>query len=800
MSESGMRSRPRPPPQSDVSNTRAYLQPDYPYHDEVLDPRGIREIFRRRRWMILGGFVSVMAVVTGLTFLLPKTYESSASFLVERQEVRTDVPALSMLQRLGHLASRETEIGLIQSRSVIEPVVEEGNLHVTVETPHGRKRPEEAFGSFEAGPNAVKGEYEIARATDGRFAVRDKETGGVLATGGLGEPLEFAGVSARLSEAGESFAGPYGVAIIALAEAVEETRERIDVKAVHRDADLIELTCEARTAEGALWLCKAISASYLRLRSELQQAEASAAAEFLAEQTELTQQRLKVAEDRLAAYVERLKAVALDTRASEEVRQNAALWAEREQIKAERAALVSLIHQIEDQDRGSRKYRDLASFPTFLKTQGHIVQDLVENLVRLDNQRAELAVVRTEEDVALAALDSRIVDTEHQLRSIATGYEQALAAQIASLGQALENSGQVLAAIPVQQIESARLERQVSLLVDLYGFLQTRLQEAEIAKAVELPSVRVVDTASLPFEHSRPNETLNLGLGFVLSLGFGLLLGLWKESTDTSLRDRDAVEKSTGVPVLSMIARLKTPGPIISVPYGLDADGSTALTPKWTQERELTLEAFRALSADLRFLGRGLPNGGIRSVAVTSSGCAEGKTFTSCNLAIARASHGTRTLLVDGDLRGRGVSGFLRLPLDIPGLSDVMTDGAAFSDVVRTLEIGAGKTLYVLPAGSRTSQAAALLESEAFSKLIGTAASNFDFVVVDTPPLNVVADAMAVAACVDSMVVVVRGGVTDRAALELTLQRLGRTGANWAGIVLNDVALPAYYRTYSHHG
>ena len=194
----------------------------------------------------------------------------------------------------------------------------------------------------------------------------------------------------------------------------------------------------------------------------------------------------------MQAYVERLKAVALDTRASEEVRQKAALWAEREQIKAERAALGSLILRIEYQDRGSRKYRDLASFPTFLKTQDHIVQDLVENLVRLDNQRAELAVVRTEEDVALAALDSRIVDMEHQLRSIAKGYEQALAAQIASLDQALENSGQALAAIPVQQIESARLERQVSLLVDLYGFLQTRLQEAEIAKAVELPSVRVV--------------------------------------------------------------------------------------------------------------------------------------------------------------------------------------------------------------------------------------------------------------------------------------------------------------------
>jgi capsular exopolysaccharide synthesis family protein len=294
---------------------------------------------------------------------------------------------------------------------------------------------------------------------------------------------------------------------------------------------------------------------------------------------------------------------------------------------------------------------------------------------------------------------------------------------------------------------------------------------------------------------------LNLALGFLLASSFGLILGFWKEYTDTRLRERIAVEDSTGIPVLSMIPHLKSPDPVISVRLtALNGEGSTALTPEWSEERELALEAFRTLSADLRFVARGLRNGGIRSVAVTSAARGEGKTYTSCNVAIARASHGARTLLVDGDLRGRGVSRFLRLPLDIPGLTEVMTSEVAFSDVVQTLEVGAGETLFLLPAGSATSHSAALLESEEFSRLIHTAMSRFDFVVIDTPPLNVVTDTAAVAALVDGMVVVVRAGVTDRLALELTLERLGRAGAHIAGIALNDVALPSHYRTYSHEG
>ncbi|MDP2471472.1 MAG: polysaccharide biosynthesis tyrosine autokinase [Candidatus Palauibacterales bacterium] len=783
------------------SGARTYLEPRTaggPGYDMPLDAGKALGFLRRRKWIILAGFVPVMIFAIAVTLLLPKTYEASASFLVEqRNPVNSD--ALALLDRLGDVASRRTEIELIRSRRVVEPAVESGSLHVTVEGPHGRVPPGELFQWFQSGPSAVPGEYELSSSADSQLTVRDLKSGATVATAGPDESIEFANVSGLTKGAGLGV-GKYRMKIIPFSEAVVQTTKRLEVSVVDRDADVVALRCSGRTPAEAQWLCDAVSDSYLSLRSELQQAEATAAADFLSDQTDLVAQRLKLAEDSLSDYTRRSHAVALDIRAAEQVRQNAAMWAQRESLKAEEAALGTLIDQIESDDtRGGRKYRDLAAFPTFLKSQNQMVTTLLTNLVELENRRNDLALRRSDKDVELAALNDRVADVEQQLKAIATGYRQALNAQIESMDAALRNSGNVLASIPAQQIETARLERQVSLLEDLYRFLQTHRQEAEIAKAVDLPSVRVVDKASLPFRPSSPNAPLNIGLGFILALSFGFMLGLWKEQTDTRVREPSGVEEATGIPVLSLLPGLGRPGPVISIRLpASNGHLSTALTPAWTTERELALEAFRTLNADLGFFGREMRNGGLRSVAITSPAQGEGKTFTACNLAIVRASHGTQAILIDADLRGRGVSRFLGLPSSGVGLTEVLTDEVELNDAIQRIEIGAGNTMHVLPAGSHTSRSAELLESERFRELLAELMSRFELVVVDTPPLNVVTDAAAVAAGVDGVVVVVRGGHTDRSALHVTLSRLERAGAKTAGIVLNDVELPPHYRTYSH--
>ncbi len=759
-----------------------------------MDVPSIASFLRRRRWTILGTFLGVFAVAVIYTIFAPREYMSDATFLVEQQTVRGETRALDVLARLGQITSRQTEVELVQSRRVLAPVVDELDLQVNVQLNGRRVEPGEVFDVFSAAGDLPPGLYSIRRNASGSMVVVDHQQSGEGQVVEADSAFGLGGILLFPHDLGDR--DEIEVEVVALSEALDEVQERIEAREVRRDADLLRLTCEGDSPEQAQGLCSEIARRYLRLRAELQRAEANAAAGFLSDQVGRVELTLRAAEDSLRRFRERTRSVALQEQAVAQVRESATLWAQREQLRAEREAIVSLIDRIGGSERGSAKYRDLASFPTFLTQQNQIVPNLVEALVALETERSNLAVRRSDEDIELAALDARIVEIEEQLHSIAVGYESSLEAQINSLSRAIANASSQLATIPSQQVEAVRLERQVGLLSDLYAFLQTRLREAEVAQAVDLPSVRVVDSASLPFRPHSPKLGLNLGLGFLLASGIGLLVGLWREYTDTRLHERAAVEQETGIPVLSMLPRLKE-GPVISVSLREAARGDwKTLAPPWNDERELALEAFRTLVTELHFIGQQLPGGELRSVAVTSAVRGEGKTFTASNLAIAKASHGNRVLLIDADMRGEGVSRFFGLSYDVPGLAELCASQGRIEHFTKSVVVAGKNKLDVLPAGSAISWSAELLERDAFKRVLGSAEKNWDLVIVDTPPLGAVTDAAAVASLVDGVVVVVRAGVTDRASLEFTLDRLARARAHAAGIVLNDATVPQYYRTY----
>lgn len=514
---------------------------------------------------------------------------------------------------------------------------------------------------------------------------------------------------------------------------------------------------------------------------------------------------MTAAEDSLADYSRRHGAVALDSRAQEEVRNLASLAADRDLLRAERVALGRYLDQISVGTGGSEKYRELANFPTFLRNEA--VGNLVSNLIQLDNRRSELSVLRTEANPELAAIDARIGVIERQLLSITRSYEAGLATQIESYEETLRTGRQRVAEIPTQQVEFLRRERQVMQLEQMYTTLESRRREAELAEGVGMPNVRQIDEPRLPRDPSSPRPVLNLALGSVLGLGLGLLLAGYREYSDVRLRSRDEVEFATGATVIGMLPSVGQPGPLLAepaeiVPRGalqrLRRAGSGASAPWDDRERQPAVEAFRTLLADLRIAMRGT-NGeaSLRTIAVVSSAQGEGKTYTACNLALVWASVGKRTLLVDTDLRVGRVARFLELKPDVPGFAEFLIGEVRPSDAFREVRVTGGRKLHVLTAGRAGVAAADRFHiegriSEAFEYL----ARGFDIVVIDTPPLNLVSDATVVAAAAEAAILVVRAGVTRPDALEMALSRLQRVDCDPIGLVLNDVSLPSYYSGY----
>ena len=760
---------------------------------DVPSARTFVAVLKRRRGTILAVLFVTLVAVAGGTALLPRIWESSTTILVEERTRGAETSALEVLERLGLGNQAETEIELIKSRRVVEPVVDELDLHVRLETANGTSSPGVLLPEFTAAPSAEPGAYRFVRLRDGGYSIETEEGEVIVPRAGPGERVRFAGVALLIPRNGE--ANDAVLRVASFASRISAVQGLLDASQVRREGDLIRLRCRSASAVDARALCDAVTRSYVGLRTELQRVEATATAAFLGEQVAGIERRLEAAEDSLEVFARTNQVVALEERAAEEVRHLAARQAELEQLRAERSALRRLIAQIGAPPDESRDYRDLAGFPTFLRNAA--VSQLLASLLAADEELSRLAALRTERNADLRAADDRVRELETRLHDLAASYERALGNEIVAMETTLARSGRRLSAIPTRQVEYARLQRQALLFDELYRFLETRRREAEVAEAVELPSVRVVDHASLAEAPASPKPRRNLALALFLGLAGGVGLGVVRDLADPRILERGDIRLGPRMPILGLIPSVREPGPLLSATRegGRVVVGSPpTLFHNWDQQ--LALEAFRSVVADLRFLGRerGRP---VRSVAVTSAGPGEGKTFVACNLALARALHAGRTMLVDADMRASRVAEFLGCPAT-PGLSEVLAGLVEARSVATTLRVEESGKLWVIPAGTPTPHSAALLEERLFERLVGLVRDNVDLLIVDTPPLNVLADAATIASSVDAVLVVVRRGVTDREGLRLTLERLARTGVPSINVIFNDVDLPKRYATYTY--
>lgn len=205
----------------------------------------------------------------------------------------------------------------------------------------------------------------------------------------------------------------------------------------------------------------------------------------------------------------------------------------------------------------------------------------------------------------------------------------------------------------------------------------------------------------------------------------------------------------------------------------------------------LVKEAYKALRTNVAF---SLPGDDCKCIAVTSSSRSEGKSYNSVNLAISFAQIGKKVILFDGDLRLPTVASKLGIKAK-PGLSDYLVGEAKLEEVIRKDVYGVD----VIPAGSIPPDATGLLASEEIERLIQMMRKYYDYIIVDLPPVNVVADPVILSRCIDGYVLVVRHLQTRNREVAEVLRKLRMAGAKVLGFLYNDAAVEGkryYYRYY----
>jgi polysaccharide biosynthesis transport protein len=371
--------------------------------------------------------------------------------------------------------------------------------------------------------------------------------------------------------------------------------------------------------------------------------------------------------------------------------------------------------------------------------------------------RSEMATVKQE----IESEAQRILVNMKNDYDLTAQREQSLEADLQSLTANL-NSG---TSIKLQQLRrAADADRKV------YESYLSQYNDIAVRRELQNAGARIISPATLPRSPSS-NRMRFLALGGMAGLAGGLLLAFLLEYFQPGVKTSTEIEQSFGLPVVGIIPLVwcrKTRGVFYSRP--LDRMVNEPLS-------QLS-EAVRAMRISLE-----LSSANPKVILITSAVPAEGKSTAAMLLAASSACSGKRTILLDCDLRLRSSSEALRNKHQ-PGLSELLCGTVKLTDVITQDPV---TKIYVLPAGSMAPNAADLLMSRGMLDLIAVLRGQFDYIVMDAPPLLPVVDALALATVADKILVIVEWCQTSRASIYEAFRVLGPEVNRVAGIVLNKV-------------
>ena len=380
------------------------------------------------------------------------------------------------------------------------------------------------------------------------------------------------------------------------------------------------------------------------------------------------------------------------------------------------------------------------------------------------------------------------------------GSYQAATDKEKKLQQEMDKERQQALGLNDAAVEYAILQREVDTNRELYESVLQRMKGIALAAESQTSNIIVVDPAETPGAPSSPKKfsTIVRNSALALFAVIGLVFGL--EYLDTTLKTPEQVERYLRVPNIGAIPSFanlrlkpKTTATLMPDDNGVKKIGYGRELLGVTNPYSLVGEAYRSFRTALMLSRAGAPP---KTILFTSAHSAEGKTVSATNTASMFAQTGARVLLIDADLRKPRCHRVLALE-NASGLTEVLTGTCEVQDVIRTTSVDG---LSFMSAGSLPPNPTELLGSDRMNQVLGIVSHEHDVVIIDSPPVMPVSDALLLATVVDGVVLVVNSLKTSKHHVKMTCAKLEYARAKIFGVLLNeiDVKHPGYGH-YSHY-
>jgi capsular exopolysaccharide synthesis family protein len=382
----------------------------------------------------------------------------------------------------------------------------------------------------------------------------------------------------------------------------------------------------------------------------------------------------------------------------------------------------------------------------------------------------------------------KALEARRVVNSLKNEYQLAVAKED-SLKKALTQQKEESLALNKKAVQYGVLKRQADSSRQLYELLIKRFKETSLTEEMKTGNIRIVDRAEVPADPVKPRKKLNLLLAVVVGAFLGIGLAFFLEYLDNTITTPEEVKNYLRVPYLGPVPAFSMNGSSNEIP----AELISVHSPKSTAS-----EAYRGLRTSILFSSADKKP---RVIMITSAGPLEGKTLTSANMAITMAGSHEGVILIDGDLRRPRLHKVFQTSHS-KGLSGILVGTDTPADAIIKTPI---KGLHLLPAGHIPPNPSELIGSNVMKRFITGLREKFEIIVIDTPPLTAVTDAVALSQFVDGVMLVLRTGITPRQVVKNSLEQLQAVNANILGVVLNAVSTgkDSYYYSqyyYSYYG
>jgi capsular exopolysaccharide synthesis family protein len=725
-------------------------------------------VLYKRRWTALPVVAVIVAFVAYSSVTTTPIYEASAQLLIEA-EAQNIISFKEVVEQDRSTADYyQTQYRILQSRALAKATIDALQLWENPElggrSPGERDEPE---------PTGIRRVLRTAKETPMRLLQRV-----------MGEPSGTPSAGATPSDA-----APATDETTTQSRIIMAFLGRLTIAPV-RNSRLVDVKFRSADPTLAAAVANALAEQYIQRNLQFKFQASKEATDWLT--TQLAEQRKQVEKTEAALQQYRESHDRISTEDAQDIvvqkltsLNTAVTTAKTERINKE--ALYRQLQAVRNDPEATQSFPAVMSNP--------YIQRLKAEVADLERQRVQLSSELGDRHPDMVNLASTInsskaklqAEIENVVQSIDREYQTA-AAQENSLVSALEAQKGEALALNRNEIGYRVLERDAAMNRQIFDTLLQRARETGISGELKTNSIRMADKADVPASPVLPRTRRDLMLALFVGSVLGIGLAFGAEYMENKIKSPDEIKAHLGLPCLGMVPKIPPKAMPKTAP--LLNNGVPAAFA----------EAFRAVRTNVLFsAGSDRP----RSIVVTSTAPGEGKTLVATNLATGLAMAGQRVLILDADMRRPRVHEVFG-ETQVPGLSDLLSGSVTTFDAARATTV---PNLWIVPAGSGRSNPAELLSSPRFAMLLQALTRQFDWVIVDAPPIMPVTDASIIAHAAAAVLFVVGSEVATLPAALRALEQLDATNATFIGAVLNGVNLqrnsffyaPYYKREYGEY-